>query len=132
MGSKVLSINNLPVGMCAIVSIKSLNLMLLHADIDECTQGIDGCDQMCTNQNGSYSCYCGSGYQLSSDRHGCQDINECALDIDECEQLCTNTIGSYVCSCDTGYYLENDGKLCNGQLNFFHTFCYFLSQWLAI
>ena len=85
------------------------------ADIDECAQGIDGCDQMCINENGSYSCSCGTGYHLSSDRHGCDDINECALGTDGCEQICTNTIGSYVCSCDTGYFLANDGKLCNGQ-----------------
>ena len=94
--------------------------MLLYADIDECAEGIDSCDQMCTNENGSYSCSCGSGYRLLSDGHGCHDINECALDMDGCEQLCTNTIGSYVCSCNQiGYYLATDGKLCNGQLKLF-------------
>ena len=75
---------------------------------------------MCINENGSYSCSCGSGYRLTSDRHGCDDINECALGMDGCEQICTNTIGSYVCSCDTGYYLANDGKLCNGKSNLLH------------
>jgi diaminopimelate epimerase len=41
-------------------------------DIDECTEGTAGCAQMCTNQDGSYSCSCGSGYRLVANAHGCE------------------------------------------------------------
>ena len=45
---------------------------IIHAtDIDECANGVDGCTQMCSNTNGSYSCSCMSGYRLSSDGHRC-------------------------------------------------------------
>ena len=43
----------------------------MFVDIDECTEDIDGCAQICLNVAGSYSCYCGSGYRLASDHHGC-------------------------------------------------------------
>ena len=41
-------------------------------DIDECAEGTAGCAQTCTNQDGSYSCSCGSGYRLAADTHGCE------------------------------------------------------------
>ena len=37
-------------------------------DIDECSEGIDRCDQNCHNSLGSYACSCDSGYRL--DDHG--------------------------------------------------------------
>ena len=40
-------------------------------DIDECTEGIDGCAQICTDTDGSYTCSCDPGYRLSGDNHGC-------------------------------------------------------------
>jgi len=33
-------------------------------DIDECSLGISGCDQICINTPGSYHCECNSGYTL--------------------------------------------------------------------
>ena len=89
--------------------------IIVIADIDECTRGLNGCNQTCTNEIGSYSCSCASGYRLSSDGRGCNDINECALDTDGCDHNCSNTIGSYMCSCVSGYRLANDGRLCNGE-----------------
>ena len=41
------------------------------ADIDECTQGVDGCSQTCTNTVGNYTCSCDSGYYLAGDGHTC-------------------------------------------------------------
>ena len=84
-------------------------------DIDECAEGADGCAQTCTNEVGSYSCSCGSGYRLATNRHGCSDIDECAEGSDGCDQTCTNSIGSYVCSCESGYRLASDGHMCNGE-----------------
>ena len=71
---------------------------------------------MCTNEVGSYSCSCRSGYQLTDDGQGCMDVDECADGTDNCDQICTNTIGNYTCSCNFGFYLANDGQTCTGKL----------------
>ena len=42
-----------------------------HSDIDECLEELDGCDQICTNTDGSYDCTCMDGYELESDNHTC-------------------------------------------------------------
>ena len=47
-----------------------LNSFLLP-DIDECTERIDGCAQICTDTDGSYTCSCNSGYQLGNNNHDC-------------------------------------------------------------
>ena len=43
----------------------------IHTDIDECALGISGCNQICTNTNGSYVCSCYLGYQISSNNKIC-------------------------------------------------------------
>lgn len=86
-------------------------------DINECTEGSDGCAQTCSNQVGSYTCSCLSGYRLASDRRGCADINECVEGTDGCSQNCTNAIGSYTCSCNSGYRLASDMQTCNGKFH---------------
>ena len=40
-------------------------------DIDECEEGLDGCDHNCINIFGSYYCTCMDGYELESDNHTC-------------------------------------------------------------
>ena len=40
-------------------------------DINECTEGTDGCSQQCINTIGSYRCSCSSGYRLASDGQAC-------------------------------------------------------------
>ena len=42
-----------------------------YSDIDECTQGSDGCAQSCVNNAGSFRCECEFGYTLMDDRKGC-------------------------------------------------------------
>ena len=49
-------------------------LVFLLADIDECTEGTDGCVHSCSNVAGSYTCSCNSGYRLASDNHGCEGM----------------------------------------------------------
>ena len=49
----------------------------IETDIDECTEGVDGCAQTCTNVIGSYLCSCSSGYRLESNNHGCQSKFHC-------------------------------------------------------
>ena len=43
----------------------------MHTDIDECAEDMDGCAQICTDTDGSYTCSCDSGYNLANDSHGC-------------------------------------------------------------
>ena len=44
----------------------------LVSDIDECSDGISGCNQTCTNTIGSYTCSCQSRfYTLNADGHTC-------------------------------------------------------------
>ena len=42
-----------------------------QTDRDECALGINGCSQICTNTNGSYTCSCYLGYQISSNNRTC-------------------------------------------------------------
>ncbi|RDD42220.1 Mucin-like protein, partial [Trichoplax sp. H2] len=82
------------------------------SDINECDSGDHQCEQMCINEDGSYSCQCLPGYVLSDDNHNCLDINECKSESANCSSFatCTNQPGSYECTCFTGY--EGDGYIC--------------------
>ena len=44
---------------------------MVYPDINECEQGVDGCDHNCTNTVGSYYCTCMDGYKLESNNHTC-------------------------------------------------------------
>ena len=41
------------------------------ADIDECDTSNGGCNQTCTNTEGSFECSCGVGYLLAADNQDC-------------------------------------------------------------
>ena len=49
-------------------------MIFLNADIDECSEGIDNCNQTCTNTEGSFTCGCDDGYLLYSDETTCNGI----------------------------------------------------------
>ena len=40
-------------------------------DIDECTEGTSGCEQVCANTNGGFGCSCFPGYSPKSDNKTC-------------------------------------------------------------
>ena len=40
-------------------------------DVDECSEGTDICNQVCTNTIGSYKCSCNVGYELGLDKKTC-------------------------------------------------------------
>ncbi|XP_043277982.1 vitellogenin receptor-like isoform X2 [Venturia canescens] len=42
------------------------------ADIDECSENVELCDQRCINNAGSYSCICEVGYELQEDKKTCK------------------------------------------------------------
>jgi MYXO-CTERM domain-containing protein len=81
-------------------------------DIDECSRGLDMCDDnaTCSNTSGSYTCECNAGYE--GDGFACDDIDECELGTDTCDMnaTCSNTDGGYTCTCNAGY--EGDGESC--------------------
>ena len=59
----IMSSNYLP--LCAPASL----------DLDECAEGVAGCEQQCTDvrsgRYNSYECGCKRGFTLSSDLHNC-------------------------------------------------------------
>ena len=46
----------------------------LHADVDECQLEIYDCQQVCTNNDGSFTCSCRAGYELAADGITCNGI----------------------------------------------------------
>lgn len=40
-------------------------------DNNECLTNNGGCDDICTNTPGSYTCSCKDGYELDADKHTC-------------------------------------------------------------
>jgi len=103
---------------------------LAVTDIDECLQGMAGCNHGCRNTAGSFICTCNDGYQLHHDdptlcvgmllhtvlqlQFHIKDINECVEYNGGCQHVCKNTIGSYSCNCHTGYELGWDDHHCEG------------------
>ena len=49
--------------------------LLLSIDINECSISNDGCEEICTNTNGSFICSCHQGYMLRHDKRTCTGIN---------------------------------------------------------
>lgn len=45
--------------------------MFTVIDMDECRDGINACQETCTNTIGSYICGCNEGYRLNSDGQTC-------------------------------------------------------------
>ncbi|WAR07418.1 MATN2-like protein [Mya arenaria] len=83
-----------------------------NTDTNECSAINGGCQHVCTNNVGSFSCSCNRGYVLTTDLKTCEDIDECNQTPFPCDQLCHNFPGSYECSCDTGYYPDTSSNTC--------------------
>jgi hypothetical protein len=43
----------------------------MYVDIDECEANNGGCEQRCTNGDGSFQCSCEVGYTLATNNLGC-------------------------------------------------------------
>ena len=43
-----------------------------NVDINECSEGLGGCNQICVNTVGHYNCDCYSGFTLTNDSYSCQ------------------------------------------------------------
>ncbi|GFR57589.1 latent-transforming growth factor beta-binding protein 2 [Elysia marginata] len=85
-------------------------------DVDECTaSSVCPANSTCTNNVGSYTCPCDSGFIQDAD--SCKDVDECT-DSSVCpaNSTCTNNVGSYTCPCDSGFIQDADS--CNGLKRF--------------
>ncbi|CAH1772469.1 unnamed protein product, partial [Owenia fusiformis] len=91
-------------------------LFIRCEDIDECSEGVAGCDYVstCHNAPGTYSCQCWEGYEVTGD-NVCIDIDECALEIDDCDRdtmSCDNKPGTYECHCNEQFKQEKKNNKC--------------------
>ena len=51
------------------------DIKLIFIDIDECMFSNGGCDQLCTNSNGSFECSCENGFLLDVNGFICNGEN---------------------------------------------------------
>ncbi|KAI5935551.1 Adhesion G protein-coupled receptor E5 [Manis javanica] len=77
-------------------------------DVDECQLKPRVCRSrgICINSQGSYSCQCPPGLELSpEDPRLCTDVNECTSGQNPCHDSthCFNIVGSYECRCRPGW-----------------------------
>ena len=56
----------------SIICYNSAIILCFNLEIDECSEGLSSCNQMCTNVIGSYYCICYSGFELLYDNYTCQ------------------------------------------------------------
>lgn len=71
--------------------------VFLLADVDECSEGNGGCQQICVNMMGSYECRCREGFLLSDNQHTCIQrpkgpSHTCTL---SCAHLCLNSVKTW-------------------------------------
>ena len=52
---------------CIIITTHSASSL----DVNECTEGTHNCEQVCNNNNGSFTCSCNDGYVLADNGHSC-------------------------------------------------------------
>lgn len=59
--------------LLALICVTVLNyLERCISDIDECAMGNGGCEALCFNKPGSFSCGCEPGHLLMPDQRSCQ------------------------------------------------------------
>ena len=82
-------------------------------DINECSpnnrqfEGLVYCgsNSVCSNNIGSFTCTCNSGFNDFQPFDGCVDIDECKVGGNNCggNTDCWNTEGSFLCACKVGF-----------------------------
>ena len=60
---------------CSCALILNASLIFLFPDVDECA-GEHGCEYGCNNINGSFECFCETGFELDSTGYACQGQKE--------------------------------------------------------
>ncbi|XP_067687043.1 uncharacterized protein [Haliotis asinina] len=83
------------------------------ADIDECADRSDNCEQKCENTDGSFNCSCLPGFVLNADQSTCaQQTPPPSCATHGCAHICTEVNSSPTCFCRPGYKLAGDNKAC--------------------
>jgi len=66
--------------------IYTLSMLMFHADVTECQNGVHNCSQRCTELEGGFTCACYEGYELEDDKVSCKGtcvtesiMSECKL-----------------------------------------------------
>lgn len=54
-----------------LIIIVEWSLHTIIIDVDECTDDVDNCDQLCDNTEGSFVCSCTEGFELDVDGLTC-------------------------------------------------------------
>ena len=54
------------------VNLSTFSLIMHFSDLDECLTNNGGCNQTCTNSEGSFECSCRTGYRIEADNFGCE------------------------------------------------------------
>ena len=74
------------------------------SDINECLEGSDNCDQVCSNTDGSYTCSCNPGFTLDSNRRTCTAVEPTESTVEpteptEPEGICEDGYSIYSLRC---------------------------------
>ena len=72
-----------------IVEIPPAPVLTFPTDVNECSIGNGGCQQMCVNEPGTFMCSCFGGYLLNDDGVNCTRLIE----------VYHNISGSYISCC---------------------------------
>ena len=77
------------------------HITYFNADIDECSEYSDNCNQTCTNTEGSFTCGCDDGYLLDSDETTCNGTY-CEIMIKQQKSTCISE--PKICTCMQLYF----------------------------
>ncbi|KAK1175866.1 nephronectin [Acipenser oxyrinchus oxyrinchus] len=82
-----------------------------EADVNECGLLPRLCSHSCMNTQGSYRCYCQSGFQLNADGETCSKTSPCSNS--RCQFGCQDQEeGGMRCVCPSGLRLALDNRTC--------------------
>ena len=71
-GYKLTENNSTCIGEYFFHVVYSNYLIYCLPDVDECTDGLSGCSQVCTNIDGTFECSCTVGFTLGEDSQTCE------------------------------------------------------------
>ncbi|XP_078687678.1 cartilage oligomeric matrix protein-like [Branchiostoma floridae x Branchiostoma belcheri] len=75
----------------------------MERHLDECTQGLHDCEQVCFNIYGGFSCGCNDGFSLDDDERSCSADDNCFTGACDNGGTCMDGDDAFSCLCPTGY-----------------------------
>ncbi len=79
MYRKLVNFHNYESRPCSMLVVL-ISILFYVIDVNECLEASSVCDQLCTNNIGSFTCSCNTGYQLSdSDYKTCFGKINCGI-----------------------------------------------------